>query len=124
MSGKIMQDAVGIEHSFKMLMGLGIGEIDADIFREGDSKELGLLLQKTADVLVKRMGYLKFEPWELDSGKTKIRLASAISKLREIGKEMENTEIYEPDDYHWNIVGMLIQIISSLFDHIEGDTRL
>ena len=37
---------------------------------------------------------------------------------------MEKFDKKEPDNYHWYIVAMMIQIIASLFDHIEGDTRL
>ena len=125
MSKLNIQDAMGIETAFKMLVGLDHDTLDgvlhADVFRQGDPKQIGLLLQKTADVLKERMGHIEFKPEE---GRVKSRLGIAIKDIRLMGKVMEEMKKYEPNDYHWYIVAMLIQIIASLFDHLEGDTRL
>ena len=98
------------------------GYVNSDIFRHGDSEQLGILLQKTADVLIDRMSHIKFETWENDAGKPKVKLGMAINNLRIIGQAMEYVKKHDPDDYHWNIIGMLITIISSLLDHIDGET--
>ena len=125
MSKLNIQDAMGIETAFKMLVGLDHDTLDgvlhADVFRQGDPKQIGLLLQKTADVLKERMGHIEFKPEE---GRVKSRLGIAINDIRLMGKVMEEMKKYEPNDYRWYIIAMLIQIIASLFDHLEGDTRL
>jgi len=36
-----------------------------------------------------------------------------------MGKEIENMTKYEPKEYHLYIMAILIDIISSLFNHIE-----
>lgn len=124
----MIQDAIGIETAFKMLIGYDHDTLDgvlhADVFREGDPKQIGLLLQKTADLLKERLCNIEFKQWELEEGKTNVRLIMAINDLNLIGKAMVKLDKNEPDDYHWYIVAMLIQIIASFFDHIEGATRL
>ena len=115
---------VNIELAFKMLVGRDNdtldGYIHADVFRHGDSEQLGLLLQKTADVLGDRMVKIEFESWEYGAGQPRMRLGMAINNLRLIGQAIEIIEKHEPEDYHWNIIGMLITIIGILFDHIDG----
>ena len=117
---------LNIELAFKMLVSPDDnaldGYVNSDIFRHGDSEQLGILLQKTADVLIDRMSHIKFEAWENDAGKPKVKLGMAINNLRIIGQAMEYVKKHDPDDYHWNIIGMLITIISSLLDHIDGET--
>jgi hypothetical protein len=121
---KLIMSPVNIELTFKMLVGRDNdtldGYIHADVFRHGDSEQLALLLQKTADVLTDRMVNTEFESWEYEAGQPKMRLGMAINNLRLIGQAIEIIKKQEPEDYHWNIIGMLITIIGSLFDHIDG----
>ena len=123
-----IKDAIDIENAFKMLVGYDHltldGVLDADVFRQGNPKKIGLLLQKTADVFQERMNNIEFEPWEHEAGKPRVRLGMAINDIRVIGKAMEEMDKDEPNDYHWYIAAMLIQIIASLFDHVDGITRL
>ena len=76
-----IQDAIDIENAFKMLVGYEHdtldGVVDADVFRHGDPKQIGLLLQKTAEVLTERMNKIEFKPWEHDAGKPRVRLGMA-----------------------------------------------
>lgn len=117
---------LNIELAFKMLIGPDDnaldGYVNADIFRHGDSEQLGILLQKTADVLMTRIDHIEFEPWENEAGKPKVKLSMTINNLRLIGQAMELLKKHDPEDYHWNIIGMLITIISGLLDHIDGET--
>lgn len=120
-------NAMNIEFAFKYLVGLdsdAVKYLNADVFRTGDIKQIGLLLQKSADVLIERMGKIEFETWENDAGQPKMRLGMAINHLRTMGKALCELKNNEPEDYHWSIVSFLIMIIASLFDHIEGRTYL
>ncbi len=60
-----------------------------------------------------------FQPWEYEKNKTASRLLAAISVYREIGKEVEKMTEKEPKEYHLYIIFLLIDIISSLFNHIN-----
>lgn len=115
-----------IEESFlKTVNGLGgISETlfiksvaDPDIIKKGDLNEIGRSLQRISNFLNNRTQDLEFLPYEED--KTKVRLEQAIKSINEMGKELENINREELNDYHWYIVGMLVMIIFSLFDHIQ-----
>jgi hypothetical protein len=105
---ELIMSPVNIELAFKMLVGRDNdtldGYIHADVFRNGDSEQLGLLLQKTADVLTDRMVNIEFESGEYGAGQPKMRLGMAINNLRLIGQAIEIIEKQEPGDYHWNIL--------------------
>jgi len=122
----IIINAVHIEHAFSMLIGEGRGGlnglIDADWFRRGNVQKIGELFQETANMLESRIRNMEFQDWEKEAGKPYTRLMHAINSLRDIGRTIVNRENDEDNDYHWKIIGELIQIIASLLDHIEGRT--
>ncbi|MEN6292798.1 MAG: hypothetical protein ABFD07_12385, partial [Methanobacterium sp.] len=59
------------------------------------------------------------QPYEYEKGKTRTRLYGALNTLREMGKEMEKMTSQESKEYHWYIIAITMDIISSLFNHIE-----
>ncbi len=115
-----------IEESFMNVIN-GIGGIsdtpfikslgDPDVIKKGDSKEIGQSLQRISNFLNARLQDLEFQPYEKD--KTKLRLEKGIISLNEMGKELESINDEELNDYHWYIVGMLVIILFSLFDHVQ-----
>lgn len=114
-------NAVGIEYSFAFLLGLKIGVRgrinDADVFRIGSVKKLGKLIEATASSLQERCNKIKFSAEEVRDGDNKPKTFVAIKGLKDIAKEMKNSRDKEPDDYHWLIIGELIQIIDSILRH-------
>ena len=120
-------DAAGIESAFAVLLGGKrggmFGSPRADTFQFGEPPDLGKLLQKAADVLEEGIGKIEFEPWELSNGEPKSRLQLGVQGARKVGRDMEKMVKREPADYHWLVVGQLVQIAGSLLDHIEGKTR-
>lgn len=95
------------------------GMVNLDIIKKGDLKEIGKSLQDVSDFLMIKANTLEFLPYETGEGSTEMRLNHYINALKEIGKELEKSDAKEVHDYHWSIIGMLIIIIFSLFDHIE-----
>jgi hypothetical protein len=119
-----MYDAASIETSFAFLLERTIGERgsphDAGIFLGGDLKNLGELLEISADCIAERLGRLQFSPEEQQSGGAKAQLDVSVNRLRSIGKQMKAQEGREPEDFHWLIIGPLVQVIASLLNHLEG----
>ncbi|MCZ3365103.1 hypothetical protein [Methanobacterium veterum] len=95
------------------------GMVDPNVIKRGDLKEIGKSLQDVSDFLMIKAKTLELLPYESEEGETKMRLDHYIKALNDIGKELEKSEAKELHDYHWSIIGMLIIIIFSLFDHIE-----
>jgi len=95
------------------------GMADPNVIKRGDLKEIGKSLQDVSDFLMIKAKTLELLPYESEEGETKMRLDHYINALNDIGKELEKSEAKELHDYHWSIIGMLIIIIFSLFDHIE-----
>lgn len=95
------------------------GMVDPNVIKRGDLKEIGKSLQDVSDFLMIKAKTLELLPYESEEGETKMRLDHYINALNDIGKELEKSEAKELHDYHWSIIGMLIIIIFSLFDHIE-----
>jgi hypothetical protein len=96
-----------------------IGITNLKTIEEGNPKEIGKWLQKTVDVLESRLEDVEFQPYEYEKGKTRPRLKEALNTLREMGKEMENRTNQESKEYYGYIIAMTVDIISSLFNHIE-----
>ena len=96
-----------------------IGLTNSKMIEEGNPKEMGQGLQKVVDILESRLEDVEFQPYEYEKGKTRSRLKEALNTLREMGKEMENRITPEPKEYHWYIIVITMDIISSLFNHIE-----
>lgn len=96
-----------------------IGIIDSDTIAEGNPKRIGQELQKATDILESRLEDIEFQPYEYEKGKTRSRLKESLNILREMGKEMENVTAPESKEYHWYIIAVTMDIISSLFNHIE-----
>jgi len=93
--------------------------LSPEIIEEGDPSKIGRELQKGADILESRLEDIEFQPYEYEKGKTRSRLKEALNILREMGKEMEKIITQEPKEYHWYIIAMIMDITSSLFNHIE-----
>jgi len=123
-----MYDAVSIEYAFAHLLEKPIGARggvhDADVFRYGSVKGLGQLLDATADHLSKRISRIQFAPIESQAGGAKAQLEASIRGLKAIAKEMmqkqDADKNRESEDYHWLIIGDLVQTIASLLNHVEG----
>ena len=96
------------------------GMVDPDIIEKGDLKEIGKSLQQISDFLKIKAKDLELLPYESEEGRTKMRLDHYIGALKDIGAELEKSDAKEVHDYHWSIIGMLIIIIFSLFDHIAN----
>lgn len=95
------------------------GMVDPNIIKNGDLKEIGKSLQDISDFLMIKAKNLEFLPYETKEDSTEMRLDHYINALKAIGRELEKYDDKEVHDYHWSIIGMLIIIIFSLFDHIE-----
>ena len=95
------------------------GMIDPNVIKKGDLKEIGKSLQAVSDFLMIKAKTMELLPYESEEGETKMRLDHYIKSLNDIGKELEKSDAKELHDYHWSIIGMLIIITFSLFDHIE-----
>ncbi|MGB9979605.1 hypothetical protein [Methanobacterium sp.] len=93
--------------------------VNPEAIVNGNPKELGQELQKGATIMESRLEDMKFQPYEHEKGKTRWRLKESLNMLREMGKEMENIPDQEPNDYHWYIIAINMDIVSSLFNHIE-----
>ncbi len=96
-----------------------IGIVNPDVIEEGNPREIGQQLQEATDILESRLEDIEFQPYEYEKGKTRSRLKEALNTLRKMGKEMENMTTQESKEYHWYIIAITMDIISSLFNHIE-----
>jgi len=121
-----MYDAVGIEYAFDFLLEKPVGgrggPNDADVFRNGTIKTLGELMEITANHLLERANRFKFDPIESEPGGAKVKIEISVEKLLEVAQEMKaraETDV-EPEDYHWIIIGSLIETIAGLLYHFEG----
>lgn len=117
-------DAVDIECSFARLIGSPVGARgtlhDADVFRGGNPKSLSKALIKAIDAIEKRSKFVRFSAESSEEGGSKARLDVAISRLRAIAKTMSKSTSPEFNDYHWEIVGCLISVITSLLEKAES----
>lgn len=95
------------------------GMVDPNIIKKGDLKEIGKSLQDVSDFLMIKAMNLELLPYESEEGGMEMRLDHYINALKDMGRELEKSDAEEVNDYHWSIVGMLIIVIFSLFDHIE-----
>ncbi len=119
-------NAVDIEYAFCMLIGSSRGAlddlVDAKYFEHGDPEVIGALLEKSAEILSERIENISYSKSELKEGKIRPRLQLALEGLKSLAGEMKQHTKLEPNDYHWLIVGSLVQVIANLLDHIEGDS--
>lgn len=117
-------NAAGIEHAFARFFNKPItqhGEsYDSEIFQMGNVSDLGDNLSNFCDHLESRLVKHSFHPDEEIPGGSKAQLDSAIKQLRDLATKMQKSKDEEPYDYHWLIVGSLVSIIASLFNHVEG----
>lgn len=118
-----MFDAVAIEYAFDNLLGRSVGARgganDADVFRNGSPTYLAEVIEAMVVALRKRTSTIPFDAADRENGGAEARLGVSISRLAELGKVLAKRKVDEPDDYHWEIIGALVMIISSLLEHIE-----
>lgn len=116
-------NAVGIEYSFAHILNKEIGARgglnDADVFRIGSVKELGKLLEDTVKQLEDRCNKIRFTENETVDGGLKPRTFVPLKRLQELAIEMQKSKAKEADDYHWLIIGELVQIIDSVLRHYK-----
>ena len=121
-----MYDAVGIEYAFDFLFERPVGERggpnDADVFRNGSIRTLGELLETTANCILVRANRFDFAPNESNPGGAKAKIESSVNKLKEMAESLKSKgdEDDEPEDYHWIIIGSLVQVLAGFLDHFEG----
>ena len=98
-----------------------MGILDSDHLTEGNPKTLGKEMIKGADFIENSIIDMDFQPWEYDKGKTASRLTEAVKIYRKMGEEISTMTTLEPKDYHLYVITVLIEIISSLINHIESE---
>ncbi|MGZ7109016.1 MAG: hypothetical protein ACXVHW_08620, partial [Methanobacterium sp.] len=62
---------------------------------------------------------MHFHPFEMENGKAGARLKESIEIYRQMGEEIEKMTEKEPKEYHLYVIALLIDIVSSLLNHIE-----
>lgn len=97
-----------------------MGILNLELLEEGDPKALGNEIQRGADILEMQIQSMHFQPWELEEGKAGSRLKKALKVYREIGKEISQMTEREPQEYHFYVIAILIDMLSSSFNHIEA----
>ena len=111
-------DAVSMEYAFARLVGNEIGargtEHDADVFRSGKPEYLADALTVAIDAIEDRMSIVKLTPSDSEAGQIGAQLQVAISRLRETASSMKDSEVKEPNDYHWGIIANLLTVINTL----------
>jgi hypothetical protein len=116
-------NAVSIEHAFAKLVGTPIGgrstPHDAETFRGGNPKNLSKALTQAISAIEKRTAKVHFSPEDSEAGGAKARLDVAISRLRDICNNMSKSSKNEAEDYHCEIIGCLVSVITSLLERLE-----
>lgn len=103
---------------------------DPYVFRGGDAKELGELLEATATALKKKMNNIPFVPYDqklLEKSvetEFKKRFDHSIESLYFTANAMKESGEEEPEDYHWLIIADLIDIIDVLLKKIASNSNL
>ena len=98
-----------------------IGILDPEHLNKGDPKTLGKEMIRGADIIENSIKDMDFQPWEFEKGKTASRLIGAVKIYRKMGEEVETMTNQDPKEYHLYIITILIDIISSLINHIESE---
>ena len=117
-------DATKPEYAFARMLGIGIGVRggvnDADVFRAGNTKELGKLMQATCVALRERVEAIPFS--EADKSPStqnaeagcKVFIDHSINALERLAVDMAKSNEREQSDYHWLLIADLLSIIDSL----------
>lgn len=115
-------DAVSIEHAFAQLIGNSIGGRgtvhDADVFRGGNPPDLAKALKAAADALEAKANMKTFTSADSQPGGAKARIDVAIRRLRKISLTMSTSKSIEREDYHWEIVGVLVATVAALLEKV------
>ncbi len=113
-------NAVGTEHAFAVFMQQRVGQRglphDADVFRSGDVRALGKVIEEFADHFMQRATGIQWATTA--NGTPGARVQSAIQSLRSLATDMKASQAKEPQDYHWLIVGELVLAIAALLDQL------
>lgn len=117
-----MYNAVGIEHSLATFLEKDIGTRggahDADFFRIGDPKNLSRLVELIGLKLKERVARIEFSDEEKENGGNAPRLEVTGESLIRLANQIKKRSDYEPEDYHWLIVGDLSMALAAALDHI------
>jgi hypothetical protein len=120
-----MFDAVLAEYAFARLFGDQPGGerrdlYDATLFRSGDPKALGRLIQLTSRWLLERLDAIPFAPEESLRAGAKVRLDVAVERLERHGEEMRRSMPESREDIRWSVIADLLDCVTALLDHLEG----
>ncbi|MEN6591930.1 MAG: hypothetical protein ABFC12_01650 [Methanobacterium sp.] len=96
-----------------------LGLLNPETLEIGDPKSLGKEIQRGADILESGIDEIDFKPGELEKGKAGSRLKEAVRIYRLMGKEIEQMTENQPKEYHLYVIAILIDIMSSLLNHME-----
>lgn len=112
------------EYAFCMLLGDFQGNleglVDAKIFEAGNPKQVGKLLEKSADHLDERFRNLPLAEWAIREGKIQPRMHMANQQLRDSARAMQILAECKPLGYHMPIVGSLVQMLACMLDQFPG----
>ncbi len=95
------------------------GVTDPNIIKEGNLEKIGKSLTRISEFLDNRLQDLEFETSEEKVNEINSRLKVAVKVVNKMGNEIKSLENYEPEDYHWYVVGTLAVVLMGLFDYIE-----
>jgi hypothetical protein len=87
----------------------------ADMFRIGDPRYLGRILVAIGKEIEARSRRVPFWlPERTSAGSRAKRLEGAIKMLKETGAQLAQRGRWEPNDYHWLIVGALTMALDAV----------
>lgn len=95
-----------------------LGLLNHECLEIGDPKSLGKEIQRGASILESVIDEMDFKPLELEKGKAGLRLKEAVRIYRLMGEEIEQMTEHQPREYHLYVIAILIDIMSSLLNHI------
>lgn len=121
-------DAVGIENAFGRLLRRGEtvsrGSIfDADQFRNGDPKLIARAVAALGKFISEKAETINWQESEkaASTGAPYFPVKQGGEELEIIAKEMREIAEKEPEDYHWLIVGALVDVIAGLLEKMDAD---
>lgn len=96
-----------------------LGLLNPENLEIGDPKSLGKEMRIGSGILESGINGMHFKPMELEKGKAGSRLKEAVRIYGLMGEEIEQITENQPRDYCLYVIVILIDITSSLLNHIE-----